>query len=51
MNTLHVSNSIALGMATLVLTMVAKSTRNAFCTMTDKEVMKSIFGEEADSEQ
>jgi hypothetical protein len=43
MHSLGVSSPVALGLATLILIKLAKTTKNAFCKMTDAEVLASIF--------
>lgn len=42
MNTLGVTSPMALGIATLVLLALAQATKNAFCKMTDEDVIKAI---------
>jgi hypothetical protein len=42
MNLLGVSEPMALGLATLVLLILVSATKNAFCKMTDKEVLEAI---------
>jgi hypothetical protein len=43
MTAMHISSSMALGLAALILIKIAQSTRNAFCKMTDREVLDSIL--------
>lgn len=42
MTALHISNALATGLATLVLLTIATATKNAFCTMTDEEVLQKL---------
>ncbi len=37
-----ISNPIALGVSTLVLLSLSQATKNAFCKMTDSEVLNAI---------
>jgi hypothetical protein len=43
MELLHVSNAVALGLATLILIRIGQSTRNAFCKMTDREILEAML--------
>lgn len=42
MATLHITNPVAIGMATLIILIIATATKKALCTMTDEEVLKEI---------
>ena len=45
MDVLGVSQPVAIGMATLVFLIVAGATHNAFCKMTDAEVLAKVESE------
>jgi hypothetical protein len=42
LSSLGISSAMALGLATLVLLVLAQATKDAFCRMTDDDVLKSI---------
>ena len=43
MQSLHISSSIALGLAALILLKIAQSTKDAFCDMTEEEILKELL--------
>jgi hypothetical protein len=43
MHAMHISSSVALGLAALILLKIAQSTMDTFCEMTDEEILEALL--------